>query len=1137
MKKVLVAICLFFFLLHNDSFAMSDTADLGLTLASATMDAKNITNGLKNVAKDKTTEWMWDSVGGLEKMILQNNEAQIKDATNKLLDIVNIVQSINKISISIANGKYDDAAIEAVDQVVGKVNHPLVSATWSAVKLSYESHKLVVSTESERQVEILYNIVNHDRMLLGVSDPKNPSPPQIPINKKTADYFFNKYIMTNDRARNALKAYVTTVLGQEWPEQSWSEWLGSFRTIGMGIDTKKNAELEMLDREWRNKGRSWVIAVIKDINKQAKQSWAELKVRQEMVKFKRFARSVELFKDNDLTQMLKDFREIESYKKELPLYKEEAIKSVKLRAKISTKISSLNAQSFKKYNNSYGNKQRLISYLRDMSYRWQSKMMVYGSRASLLRKKSLSKQCYSEMNKWLELKDSISSFIISTGDSAVDKLANEYLNVKYKITSGAPKAADAMRRRIESRKINATRYIRDYSKYLKPFVWDFKVSQVGSLYIPKGIELPSEPKEFTSKLLKILNKGDVKTGSHMYIAWKMAAKSAFNSHTYYMKRASMGYFELEPPKDLPKSCITAEDFGKKEGWNNVAKVALIDSMTARYMVEKEKFDLKVSSVSQLVSSFEKLRNLRKKQYDLYNSKMKQIFKYKLYYDYSSYKKAFKKYSNELYNGFGRLDKGIGKGDLWSLPWILNQKARQISRRNTNVSYMITSRDTLKEKIDNIKKDIDDFNKLPKLSQKDIQEIEVFTKKKFDYKKLTKKINEIDRNLNNLKKVVYILDKWIKLSQTDELNRARDSFWLQQIAKDISSFIDFIQKSGKIKRDSTGTFLPHMGLGVVLPSGIKIKNGMLISYNMPTHYLTESEINSITTPLKLLFRNSNIYTFLHSYFPKVAQGLDEFLSLSFIKPAKENIIINNRVVYQSDIKNTKDMLSKINIKDDNFDTKMQNLPKCFPSIKDFRKFYYNDSSVDLVALKKSAIGVVYLKQRAKIKKLLDERRAFLIRKEQEANRIKSEAQAKELEKEAVRKSMIQGEKDNLKIANIRKLYEKFAEYYSYKDLSSLLSLVSDDWSCSSDSTSIDDLEAHLERTFKVFDEIQYNISNLEIQPLSKSKYKVSYNVNIIGEIYDDDIEHIEKSSVQEEVEIKKGKVIILKTLGGQYWSVK
>ena len=120
--------------------------------------------------------------------------------------------------------------------------------------------------------------------------------------------------------------------------------------------------------------------------------------------------------------------------------------------------------------------------------------------------------------------------------------------------------------------------------------------------------------------------------------------------------------------------------------------------------------------------------------------------------------------------------------------------------------------------------------------------------------------------------------------------------------------------------------------------------------------------------------------------------------------------------------------------------------------------------------------------------------------------------------------------------IQNFYRRFKEAYESRDEGSVVSLLSSDWE-TSNGGDISDLEDNLNRVFRVFDEIEYNISNFSMQALGDNLYKVSYNVNIKGYIYDSDITHDEKSSVQEEVKIDNGKVLIVKTIGGQYWSIK
>ncbi len=133
---------------------------------------------------------------------------------------------------------------------------------------------------------------------------------------------------------------------------------------------------------------------------------------------------------------------------------------------------------------------------------------------------------------------------------------------------------------------------------------------------------------------------------------------------------------------------------------------------------------------------------------------------------------------------------------------------------------------------------------------------------------------------------------------------------------------------------------------------------------------------------------------------------------------------------------------------------------------------------------------------------------------------------------IRLSSRLSEEDKRKIEDF---YRAFKEAYESKDESRVVSFLSPDWSYAGGD--ISDLEDNLNRTFRVFDEIEYKISGLNIQPEGNGKYKVSYNLNIIAEIYDDDITHEEKSSVQEEVSVKNGKVEIEKTIGGRFWSIK
>ncbi len=121
--------------------------------------------------------------------------------------------------------------------------------------------------------------------------------------------------------------------------------------------------------------------------------------------------------------------------------------------------------------------------------------------------------------------------------------------------------------------------------------------------------------------------------------------------------------------------------------------------------------------------------------------------------------------------------------------------------------------------------------------------------------------------------------------------------------------------------------------------------------------------------------------------------------------------------------------------------------------------------------------------------------------------------------------------------VEQLYVRFAQEYSNKNLPSLMSLLSDEWMSSSDGTTLMDLEATLGNSFSIFNEVTCTIDSLYITQTGADTYRVNYTVIIQGENYENDIKHVEKSSVSEEVRIIDGKPKISQTLNGKYWTVR
>lgn len=121
--------------------------------------------------------------------------------------------------------------------------------------------------------------------------------------------------------------------------------------------------------------------------------------------------------------------------------------------------------------------------------------------------------------------------------------------------------------------------------------------------------------------------------------------------------------------------------------------------------------------------------------------------------------------------------------------------------------------------------------------------------------------------------------------------------------------------------------------------------------------------------------------------------------------------------------------------------------------------------------------------------------------------------------------------------IAEFYQQFRGAYEGRNDSQLISFLGDDWE-SGDGTTLADLQGYLRNSFSVFDEIRYTQSNLQIHPAAQGSFRVTYDLAIIGRIYAENLTHEEKSSVSEELAFDDGgKLRILRTTGGRFWSVQ
>lgn len=119
---------------------------------------------------------------------------------------------------------------------------------------------------------------------------------------------------------------------------------------------------------------------------------------------------------------------------------------------------------------------------------------------------------------------------------------------------------------------------------------------------------------------------------------------------------------------------------------------------------------------------------------------------------------------------------------------------------------------------------------------------------------------------------------------------------------------------------------------------------------------------------------------------------------------------------------------------------------------------------------------------------------------------------------------------------RTFYDQFKNAYESRNESAVMAMIGDDWE-SGDGTTLADLQGYLRNSFTVFDQIAYQMSNLN-HSWNGSTYRVSYDVTITGRNFRHNLKHEEKSSVNEELAIdSRGNPRITRTLNGRFWYVQ
>ncbi|MEW5906044.1 MAG: hypothetical protein AB1734_04580 [Elusimicrobiota bacterium] len=121
--------------------------------------------------------------------------------------------------------------------------------------------------------------------------------------------------------------------------------------------------------------------------------------------------------------------------------------------------------------------------------------------------------------------------------------------------------------------------------------------------------------------------------------------------------------------------------------------------------------------------------------------------------------------------------------------------------------------------------------------------------------------------------------------------------------------------------------------------------------------------------------------------------------------------------------------------------------------------------------------------------------------------------------------------------VRAFYDKFRAAYEGRNAGAVMNLVSPDWSSGDEVGDFQELESSLRASFRLYDEIKYSVTGLKAESLGRGGWRACYEAAITSRIFKRNLKHEEKSSVCEELREEDGKLRIVRTLSGRYWSAQ
>lgn len=893
---------------------------LAFNVVSALAKEQDLQKGLETSLKEQNVTWFWELGGGMEKAMTANSEAEFTDMLNKNVETVKTLYSVG---MQYAEGKYTDMAITITDAAIGKLNNPAATAVWEMVKLTRESYKAVEASQDALNIEMLYSVVNKDRRIIGES--KGGAPVTININSQTVDYFFDKYLITDASVRAMVKSYVEKSLGQSWPEQSWKDYMIGLAAVGSGIDTKEEAELRQLQsEEFRNVARGWIRSLLADVNKQVTLEYYRTRVRQEMAEYSQYAKKVGTYYESGYPVMWKILRQKKNAIQNIPTYKED-----------------------------------LKAALKDIA----SANIAYQAVA-----KSTEKQKEKCFDTWLA--------ILNPHDrKLLEDAAGAYI-------------ADAttLNREIEKARDDIQKFRAIYSKYIETAYdgesevnpdWTGRTDNEGNL-MPDYFGAEVMVEQYFKPLIvledidsheaavdtviddavKLLNQGDF-NGTNLLFANKLGkAKTSVWADVYeLMDEASIKLNEMcNPSQDFAKMSnpdlkahaqenaqyakriqpkLKQEYVNEKyedalkyyiEQWKIACNIAQED-MARVHAINNAKIAEKNSKTGAVYDAYKAMSDAANVNYKRITALMNNISE--MIRDTASLRNLDTN-GKSLYKAEG--DKADWCPDapadkdapLLSVDADLYNRALKEGGVGGSASYVMELESFIDKTISEHEAAFEMWNEQGKISAEDLQMIGIFVDGAEGFSKIVKDMDE---------RISYIPD-YVSAERADTNKYiARLLPASQRCTSEHDRFVLYSDafKEWEEKITKSGVFKVNSNKLVYTKIHADINTGMAKVEKPYSHYLTENELKDEMTDLMQYALPSGLRAYLASAYPGAFQEYSALFGLTDIKPAPDENIILNNIIYLGDVKDVQKQVTNATVGTEEFINLMASISEKLPDL--------------------------------------------------------------------------------------------------------------------------------------------------------------------------------------------------------------